>query len=178
MVKKCLNLGCGTRVSKSTKTEEWTNLDITYNEGVDILWNCARGLPFNKDTFDFVLMSHLIEHLTTEEIQAVFTELFRVCKHKAKIKIDTPYWLHPASWGDTEHKQHLSEYYWEKEQIKGVLVGGKKIIRWQFEIDELTIKEGEMTCIYIVKKKDFKPVKFKFQRSWWDNIAGDINYKR
>jgi len=167
----CLDIGCGNKPSKSTETEKWINLDKMYYEGVDYMRDCTRGLPFNKNTFDYVLMSHVIEHLSGKEIEHTLEEIYRVCKHGALIKITTPHWTHPTSWGDFFHKQHLSEYVWEHLQVKIVVFpktikgGVKTFIRWQFNIKELKVKDGEVLCIYEVNKSDkYEPSRVGFPK--------------
>lgn len=165
-MKKCLNIGSGAFPMKSTKEEEWVNLDKNYYPGVDVFKDCSRGLPFNENTFDYVLMGDLIEHLTGEEIESTFMDLYRVCKHGALIEIRTPYYQHPSSWGDFTHKQHLSEWIWEQMQCKTVILPPeKKFIRWRFNVGNIKVENGRMTVIYVVHKKGkYIPTKVEFNK--------------
>ncbi|MGY1423744.1 class I SAM-dependent methyltransferase [Bacillus cereus] len=61
MTKK-IHLGCG-----KTILEGWINIDITPLEGVDVvadLNQCGtKPLPFESDSIDEFLASHLLEHI-------------------------------------------------------------------------------------------------------------------
>ena len=165
-MRKCLNLGAGAFPFESTKEEEWINLDKSYFPGVDVLKDCSRGIPFNENTFDYVLLGDVIEHLTENEVEHTFMDLYRVCKHGALIEIRTPHYMHPSSWGDFTHVQHLSEWTWEHMQAKTVIIPNEKqFIRWRFNIELIKIENGRLTCVYKVHKKgEYHPTKVGFKK--------------
>ena len=164
-IRRCINLGSGALSIESTKDEKWINMDINYYDGVDIVKDCSRGIPIDENTISKVLMSHLIEHLDGEQIEYTFRDLYRICKNGAEITILTPHYLHPSSWGDYTHKQHLSEWFWEHMQCKQILLPKKIEILWRFNIKEIKIHDGELKCIYIVNKsKNYMPTKVEFEK--------------
>ncbi|ARJ67563.1 hypothetical protein WV31_18815 [Magnetospirillum sp. ME-1] len=95
-----LNLGCGRDVR-----EGWTNLDVMPLPGVDVvadLGRCATTpLPFEDDTFDELLLSHLLEHIA--EPLPLMQELWRIAKPGAKMQIRVPHGAHDDAWTDPTH---------------------------------------------------------------------------
>ena len=94
-----LNLGCGTNIK-----EGWTNLDMVNHKGVDVIHDMNNfPYPFEDDTFDEVLLSHILEHL--ENPQKTIEELYRITKHEGSIKIVVPHFSSWSVWGDPTHKR-------------------------------------------------------------------------
>jgi ubiquinone/menaquinone biosynthesis C-methylase UbiE len=95
---KKLHLGCGEEIKKG-----YVNLDLLPIKGVDVVWDCDKfPYPFKDDEFDEVYTSHTLEHL--EDLVAVMTELERICKNKAKIKIVVPHFSAGTTYRDPTHK--------------------------------------------------------------------------
>lgn len=96
-----LNLGCGTR-----KRDGFVNVDISAvcepDEVVDLE---AFPWPWADDSVDFVLMSHVLEHLggTTAQFLGIMKELYRVCVHGAEIQIHVPHPRHDEFLADPTH---------------------------------------------------------------------------
>jgi len=108
-----LHLGCGLRTPS-----DWLNVDGSWNarlakfsklrkivgrtklispEQFDIPWNSEifihdvrSPLPFERDSFQFVYASHLLEHLYWEEGQKLFRQCFRVLKPGGCLRIVVP----------------------------------------------------------------------------------------
>lgn len=82
-----LNFGCG----KSTyKSENVVNLDIYPHEGVNVVCTTNK-LPFEDNTFDFIIANHVLEHVPNWFES--FKELARVVKPGGKIEV----WIPPVS---------------------------------------------------------------------------------
>src|SRR5215471_11611639 len=85
-----LDIGCGAK-----KHIDCFGIDIHPSPGVDCVVNItSEAWPFADDSIEYVFSSHAFEHLpsrTGVELQFVLTEMFRVCKHDARIEIWTPY---------------------------------------------------------------------------------------
>src|SRR5262245_35446257 len=72
--------------------------------------------PFERDTFDEIYATHIIEHL--DSITRTMEELHRISKPDAKVTIITPHYSDFQSWNDPTHKWHLTTYsfrYFEPE---------------------------------------------------------------
>jgi len=58
-----LNLGCG-----YTILDGWVNLDYLDGQGVDVVHDLEKfPYPFKDNTFDKVLASHIIEHVSNPD---------------------------------------------------------------------------------------------------------------
>jgi ubiquinone/menaquinone biosynthesis C-methylase UbiE len=77
MVKKCLQLGCGGNI-----LEDWENHD----EDVDI----TKPLPFEDQTYDYIMMEHVLEHISGPESLRCLQECFRILRKGGKIRICVP----------------------------------------------------------------------------------------
>lgn len=94
---KRLNLGCGNKI-----LEGYINLDV-----IDYGGNLIHDLnsfpyPFEDNTFDEILASHILEHL--QNFNKVITELYRISKPNAIINVYAPFFLNTKYFGDPDHK--------------------------------------------------------------------------
>ena len=97
---KRLHLGCG-----KTILAGWVNLDLLPGEGVDVvadLDKCGEiPLPFEDNTFDEFLASHLFEHLRNP--LPFMQELHRVAKPGAKAVFRVPCGSSDDAYEDPTH---------------------------------------------------------------------------
>jgi SAM-dependent methyltransferase len=95
-----LNLGCGRNCLAG-----WINVDVAAQAGIDVvadLDNCAqKPLPFDVDSVDELLLSHVLEHL--RDPLALMQELHRVAKPGARLIARTPYGSSDDAWEDPTH---------------------------------------------------------------------------
>jgi len=95
-----LHLGCGRDIKP-----EWINLDHLAGPGVDVvadLDDCAATrLPFEDNSIDEILASHLIEHLSNP--LPLMQELHRVAKPNAPAVFRVPYGSHDDAYTDPTH---------------------------------------------------------------------------
>lgn len=84
---KVLNFGCGKTTYAS---ENVTNLDIYEHPGVNVVCT-TNALPFEDETFDFVIANHVLEHVP--DWFESFKELTRVTKTGGTIEV----WVPPVS---------------------------------------------------------------------------------
>lgn len=84
---KKLNVGCG-----YVQPEDWVNIDkIDYGQGsAGFLADILHGLPLKDEFFDFVLMNHVLQTFTYNEHEDVLTEVKRVMKPGATLRILVP----------------------------------------------------------------------------------------
>lgn len=109
MVKLHLNLGCGTHKSVSTPEITWINIDKEKNVNPDLVLVLGKDpLPYLDNTIDFVLASHILEHIKeTEDFIQLMEEIYRVCRPKAKFDIHSPYGLSEGGIADPTHHRLL-----------------------------------------------------------------------
>ncbi|MBD1921231.1 class I SAM-dependent methyltransferase [Microcoleus sp. FACHB-831] len=102
---KKLHLGCGRNI-----LEGWINLDYISLTGVDIvadLDDCRnQKLPFEDNSIDEFLASHLIEHLHNP--LPFMEEIHRIAKQDAKAVFRVPY---GASDDAFEDPTHVRQYF-------------------------------------------------------------------
>ena len=95
-----LNLGCGRDVRTG-----WTNLDAMPLPGVDVVADLERcadtPLPFANDTFDELLLSHVIEHI--EATLPLMQECWRIAKPGALAIVRVPHGSSDNAWEDPTH---------------------------------------------------------------------------
>lgn len=102
-----INLGCGT-----TKYAGWINIDIEPSVQPDIVCDFRHtGLPFDGESMDMVLMSHVIEHIEKPLWEQIFAELWRVLVPGGKLRLMYPEFREIAQrWLDNKQGQRE---FWE-----------------------------------------------------------------
>ena len=196
MIKK-LNLGCGTRYLSS-----WINCDYVSSFGEVVACDLRNALPFSDNEFDFVYHSHVLEHLTLVEGEALLKECKRVLNRGGILRVVVPdLELQARSYlsaleADILKKSNLSaeEHDWSIVEIIDQLTrespGGEmlkfitsrkseKFVRSRIkdEYDKVTISEKDKNIdISKIDKFSFR----KWVRSYLDLVAAswlklDIN---
>jgi len=105
---KILDVGCGTK-----KHPGAIGIDIAKLDGVDIVHDLNR-FPWKgieDETFDWVLMKDIIEHL--DDPIAVLKEAHRILKPNGKVYIRVVYWNHKYAYSDPTHKHFFTEIYFK-----------------------------------------------------------------
>lgn len=92
-----LNVGCGMDIRPG-----WTNLDIVDYGGNSITDLNAYPWPFPESHFDFILCSHILEHLNN--FNAVVTELHRIAKPGAIVDVRVPFFLSTKYYSEPDHR--------------------------------------------------------------------------
>jgi SAM-dependent methyltransferase len=108
-----LNLGCG----REQRLRGFENLDrVDYPEApVDYVFN-LEGLvdnpdnPFHGDTYDFILASHVLEHINF--LPDLMRELHRILKPGGFLGICCPYASSDDAWEDPTHVRAFTERSW------------------------------------------------------------------
>lgn len=134
---KKLNLGSGNQILAG-----YVNLDIEPGRGADVVHNLEKfPYPFKDEEFDFILMSHVIEHLS--DTIGVMSEIYRILKPGGVVVIKFPYYLHPNAWLDPTHKKCLTEEtfrYFTVDMDKNARVLGGRIMHNPVKKDKLFTK--------------------------------------
>jgi SAM-dependent methyltransferase len=100
-----LNFGCGRDIRQG-----YVNVDITALPGVDHVLIPGRPYPFADDTFDEIVMSHVVEHIA--EPLPVMQELHRIAKPGAICKIACPYGSSDDAFEDPTHvRQYFKDSF-------------------------------------------------------------------
>ena len=108
---RALNIGCGDR-PRAAEDVRWENLDQSERVGVDVVRDIRRGLPFEDESFDHVLMDNVLEHLVSEDAIFVLNEIGRVLRPGGTAEIIVP---HANSQGAHQDPTHRS--YWVPRSV-------------------------------------------------------------
>jgi SAM-dependent methyltransferase len=100
---KVLDVGSGPNKTK-IKDAEVIGLDHYPFEGVDVVRDIRRGIPFSDDTFDGVLIKHCLEHFANEDVIFIVEEIWRVCKPGGAVYVEVPDATSPNAYLDPTHK--------------------------------------------------------------------------
>lgn len=112
MAMRKLHIGCGRDIK-----EGFINIDRIPLEGIGLVLNVGKErFPYEDNSVDYVLATHFIEHLDTEETDLFLTELHRICKPHSIIEFTAPHYLSPTSCRPF-HKQRISETYFVDYEV-------------------------------------------------------------
>lgn len=94
-----LNLGCGPR-----KLPGYVNVDLQPEVAPDVQLDIGRDpWPWDDNSVDGALASHIMEHLPGEAFFHFLRELYRVCKNGAEVTVVVPHPRHDSFLGDPTH---------------------------------------------------------------------------
>jgi predicted SAM-dependent methyltransferase len=82
---KLLNCGCGNKYHP-----DWINIDNTPVNKMILKHNLRKGIPFEKNYFDVVYHSHVLEHFSRIDGKKFMDECYRVLKPGGIIRIVVP----------------------------------------------------------------------------------------
>lgn len=116
MKKVILDLGCG-----RNKTRDAIGVDNVALPTVDVVSDLRLlPLPFATNTVNEIVLSHVIEHLTLDEINALFDETFRILCADGVMTISVPHALCVAFASDPTHKMRFTFetlYYFTEQHV-------------------------------------------------------------
>lgn len=100
---KKLNLGCGTDIKQG-----YLNLDIVALKGIDLIADLSKTpYPFKDNTFDEILIRHVLEHLS--DTITTMEEIYRISKPAGYVHIAVPYWNSYGAVLDPTHKSFFHQ---------------------------------------------------------------------
>lgn len=103
-----LDLGCGSK--KRSDLPGWVGVDNFSYEGVNIVRDIERGLPFGDNSVDHVYASHFLEHLN--DLNFAMFEIWRVMKPSAVFDIISPLWTTKYAYAHPDHKRLIHPDLW------------------------------------------------------------------
>jgi SAM-dependent methyltransferase len=97
-----LDIGCG-----PNKFPNAIGVDKRLIQGVDVVCDIERELPFKTSSVDLIWMRHVIEHVGN--LIGLMEEVYRVCRHRAAIEIVVPYYTSRGAFRDPTHVRYIAE---------------------------------------------------------------------
>jgi len=91
-VENYLNLGCGTNIIRGYVNADFFRFKFWEKDYPPYEWQLDLRYPLKckNDTFDGIYTEHTIEHLYPEQVKLLVSELYRILKPGAYIRISTP----------------------------------------------------------------------------------------
>jgi predicted SAM-dependent methyltransferase len=80
-----LNIGCG-----STFHPDWINIDVAPFSPNVRPWNLQCGLPYGDNEVDVCYTSHVLEHLSQQDVKRLIRECFRILKPNGIVRAVVP----------------------------------------------------------------------------------------
>lgn len=100
--KKVINLGCGNQ-----RYPNVLGMDALSNSAADIVHDLNKfPWPIDESRLDVVLCFQTLEHL--EDLPRVMEEIYRICKHGARIIIEVPHFRSVGAFSDPTHKHFFT----------------------------------------------------------------------
>lgn len=84
----------------------------------------VRFLKIKDKSYDVVICSHVVEHLTKKEGLALIQKLERIAKKRVVIAVPVGH-LHQEAYDDNEHQKHKSQWYPNDLRKMGYIVVGQ-----------------------------------------------------
>lgn len=178
----CLNVGCGTKF-----LPDFVNTDLYPQTGADFLFNCEKDQwPFEDSTFDHVLVSHGLEHLSLG-IEHFFKELYRTSKNGAIIEVNIPHPRHDGFLQDPTHQHSWlpeSFDYFDLSKCKEwYFKGGAKkplAVYWNIDFKVLDIEQSVSnsdTPNQLAKSFNLRTKSYGDLTPFLNNTIGEIKIK-
>lgn len=139
-----LHLGCG-----SKNIRGYTNIDIRYLPGVDVVDNVKFLKSFKSNTIDEIYACHVLEHFTRWEYISVLTRWYELLRPGGKLKIAVPDFekiveiyqktksLKPVMgllYGGQDYEENFHNVIWDFNSIKEDLeyIGFKNVVKYDW----------------------------------------------
>jgi len=133
-----LDLCCG----PNKRGQDWIGMDYWPFDGVDIVRDVRRGIPFDDSTVGQVWCSQCLEHFNGEDLIFIVEEVWRVLKNKGRFEVLVPNRESPNNGKDFTHKKidwdNYSFQMWEKKDGEYVIERGPGyMIQGEFRVLDL-----------------------------------------
>ena len=136
-----LNIGCGTN-----KLPDYVRIDIDPLVEPDHVLDMNKDkLPYENDSVDEILCSHMIEHL--DDMTNFYQECYRVLKHETgRLTVVTPHYLHESSWADPDHVWHIPPKFFQYLDRRCTGSDGRPVVCGEFDfqiVDMVMVLDAE-----------------------------------
>ena len=101
-----IDLGAG-----RVKRPGYLSIDRQKTPGIHVVCDVEKRLPFRDNSIDEVFSRHLFEHV--RNLIPLFEEVHRICKPRARVIINVPYYTSIKSYKDPTHVNWFTENTFE-----------------------------------------------------------------
>jgi predicted SAM-dependent methyltransferase len=106
-----LNIGCA-RYPK----DGYINIDKNPQAYADLIHDIRSGLPYGDSSIDEILASHVLEHLTYEEVMDFLDEAYRVLKSGSPLYLVVPIMEMTTIDHKTFYGKGSLDFLWDKDE--------------------------------------------------------------
>lgn len=155
-----IDLGCGSRKKDGT-----IGVDIYRAEGVDIVCNLNKGLPFQDNSVDRICADYFLEHV--DNLIFMFQEMYRILVDGGIVEALVPYYSSINAFKDPTHKNFFTEEtfkYFSRDKWYGSDYG----INTNFELIDIKYSYSNL-----IRWLPFK----KYLRRYLFNVVGAMEVK-
>lgn len=145
-----LDLGCGSR----KVSEIHIGIDKAYVPGVDIILDLEKGkLPFENNSVDEVVASHILEHISN--YIPLMEEIWRIIKPGANLFVRVPHYLHEGAYTDPTHVRRFTRKSFHFFDSRKVLYreSGWYLSLARFRVDDVQESNNEILYTLTAQKK-------------------------
>ena len=157
-----VDLGCGNNKYQSTDYNV-IGIDLSKDSDAD-LFISAFNLPLEDESVDYVYSRHFIEHFNIENLEKLFSEIFRILKTGSTFEILVPHVTCISAFQDPTHQSFFTRNSFFKLQYLGF-----KVIETKFHWFKKPYK-GRFP--FIIKTVDFILNKYLFLERFSSSIGG------
>lgn len=97
-----IDLGCG-----KSCTSGYIGVDIAKTQGVSIIADANKKLPFEDNSIDVYMLRHILEHV--DDLKFTMEELYRTLKPDGLMHITVPHYQSQHAYSDFTHKRCFTE---------------------------------------------------------------------
>jgi len=99
-----LDIGCG--ANKASR--DYIGVDRLALQGVDVVCDLERSLPFATSSIDSIVTRHTLEHI--HDLEGILREFHRIVKPGGSVLITVPHFSNTLGFSDYTHKRFFGYY--------------------------------------------------------------------
>ena len=147
--KKVVNLGAGKGYFRELfKDSDYLTVDFYPYEGIDVVADLIKPLPFDSNHFDFIILSNVLEHIS--EPEKLIKECHRILKDDGTLLITVPFFI-------KLHQQPYDFFRYTEYALKNLLSAFEEIdIKKSGTLSD--IHKGILENMFGLKSRLYKPV--------------------
>ena len=106
-----IELGSGAKYGQNG----WITIDLV--KGADIFWDLRKGIPFRSNSVDVIYSSHLLEHISSKDLDTFLVECLRVLKKDGSFLVCVPNARNYIDAYINKEKFRKNDNYWQPAKV-------------------------------------------------------------